>query len=125
VPAFKMIVDMFEWCATHTPLWNTISISCYHIREAGATAAQELAFTLANGFTYVERGIARGLDVDAFAPRLSFFRDIHNDFFEETAKLSAARRIWARHMRQRYGPKNPRSWIIPFYSQTAAVTRMA
>src|SRR6267142_1838294 len=92
-PALKVIVDMFEWCATHTPLWNTISISGYHIREAGATAAQELAFTLANGFTYVERGIARGLDVDGFAPRLSFFWDIHNDFFEEIAKLRAARRI--------------------------------
>src|SRR5437899_1993081 len=100
-PALKIIVDMFEWCAGHAPLWNTISISGYHIREAGATAAQELAFTLANGFTYVERGLARGLDVDAFAPRLSFFWDVHNDFFEEVAKLRAARRIWARHMRER------------------------
>jgi len=92
-PALKVIVDMFEWGAKHTPLWNTISISGYHIREAGATAAQELAFTLANGFTYVERGIARGLDIDSFAARLSFFWDIHNDFFEEIAKLRAARRI--------------------------------
>ena len=92
-PALKIIVDLFEWGAQHAPQWNTISISGYHIREAGATAAQELAFTLANGFTYVERGLARGLDVDAFAPRLSFFWDIHNDFFEEIAKLRAARRI--------------------------------
>src|SRR5215467_5571077 len=92
-PALRLIVDCFEWGATHAPNWNTISISGYHIREAGATAAQELAFTLADGFTYVERGIARGLDVDQFAPRLSFFWDIHNDFFEEIAKLRAARRI--------------------------------
>ena len=96
-PALRLIVDCFEWGAKHAPLWNTISISGYHIREAGSTAAQELAFTLADGFTYVERGIARGLDVDEFAPRLSFFWDIHNDFFEEIAKLRAARRIWARH----------------------------
>src|SRR6201997_5112604 len=118
-PALKIIVDMFEWCAEHAPLWNTISISGYHIREAGATAAQELAFTLANGFTYVERGVARGLDLDAFAPRLSFFWDIHNDFFEEIAKLRAARRIWARHLRERYGARNPRSWMMRFHSQTA------
>jgi len=124
-PALKIIVDMFEWCAEHTPLWNTISISGYHIREAGATAAQELAFTLANGFTYVERGLARGLDVDAFAPRLSFFWDIHNDFFEEIAKLRAARRIWARHMRDRYGAKTPRSWMMRFHSQTAGVSLTA
>lgn len=124
-PALKIIVDMFEWCAEQAPLWNTISISGYHIREAGATAAQELAFTLANGFTYVERGIARGLDVDTFAPRLSFFWDIHNDFFEEIAKLRAARRIWARHMRERYGAKNPRSWMLRFHSQTAGVSLTA
>ncbi|HXI34923.1 MAG TPA: methylmalonyl-CoA mutase family protein [Gemmatimonadales bacterium] len=124
-PALKIIVDMFEWSAEHTPLWNTISISGYHIREAGATAAQELAFTLANGFTYVERGIARGLDVDEFAPRLSFFWDIHNDFFEEIAKLRAARRIWARHMKERYGAKDKRSWIMRFHSQTAGVTLTA
>jgi len=124
-PALKVIVDMFEWCATHTPLWNTISISGYHIREAGATAAQELAFTLANGFTYVERGVARGLDVDSFASRLSFFWDIHNDFFEEIAKLRAARRIWARHMRERFGAKEPRSWMMRFHSQTAGVTLTA
>jgi methylmalonyl-CoA mutase N-terminal domain/subunit len=124
-PALKIIVDMFEWCAEHTPLWNTISISGYHIREAGATAAQELAFTLANGFTYVERGIARGLNVDDFASRLSFFWDIHNDFFEEIAKLRAARRIWARHMKERYGAKEPRSWMMRFHSQTAGVTLTA
>src|SRR5256886_285486 len=124
-PALKVIVDMFEWGAKHTPLWNTISISGYHIREAGATAPQELAFTLANGFTYVERGIARGLDIDSFAARLSFFWDIHNDFFEEIAKLRAARRIWARHMRERYQAKQPRSWMMRFHSQTAGVTLTA
>ncbi|MDP1857183.1 MAG: methylmalonyl-CoA mutase family protein, partial [Gemmatimonadaceae bacterium] len=97
----------------------------YHIREAGATAAQELAFTLANGFTYVERGKARGLDVDLFAPRLSFFFDIHNDFFEEVAKLRAARRIWARRLKERYGAKDPRSWMLRFHSQTAGVTLTA
>jgi methylmalonyl-CoA mutase N-terminal domain/subunit len=118
-------VDGFEWSATHAPRWNTISISGYHIREAGATAAQELAFTLADGFTYVERGVARGLAVDDFAPRLSFFWDIHNDFFEEIAKLRAARRIWARHMRERYGAKDPRSWAMRFHSQTAGVTLTA
>ncbi len=124
-PALRLIVDCFEWSAEHVPQWNTISISGYHIREAGATAAQELAFTLADGFTYVERGIARGLDVDSFAPRLSFFWDIHNDFFEEIAKLRAARRIWARHMRDRYGAKDPRSLIMRFHSQTAGVTLTA
>jgi methylmalonyl-CoA mutase N-terminal domain/subunit len=124
-PALRLIVDMFEWCSANTPAWNTISISGYHIREAGSTAAQELAFTLADGFTYVERGIARGLDVDDFAPRLSFFWDIHNDFFEEIAKLRAARRIWARHLRERYGAKNPRSWVMRFHSQTAGVTLTA
>ncbi|HMC55371.1 MAG TPA: methylmalonyl-CoA mutase family protein [Gemmatimonadaceae bacterium] len=124
-PALRLIVDCFEWGADHAPLWNTISISGYHIREAGATAAQELAFTLANGFTYVERGIARGLNVDDFAPRLSFFWDIHNDFFEEIAKLRAARRIWARHMKERYGAESPRSWMMRFHSQTAGVTLTA
>src|SRR5467141_26192 len=124
-PALRLIVDCFEWSAEHVPQWNTISISGYHIREAGATAAQELAFTLADGFTYVERGIARGLDVDTFAPRLSFFWDIHNDFFEEIAKLRAARRIWARHMKQRYGAKDPRSLVMRFHSQTAGVTLTA
>ena len=124
-PALRLIVDCFEWSAEHVPQWNTISISGYHIREAGATAAQELAFTLADGFTYVERGIARGLDVDSFAPRLSFFWDIHNDFFEEIAKLRAARRIWARHMKERYGAKDPRSLVMRFHSQTAGVTLTA
>jgi len=124
-PALKIIVDLFEWAAEHTPQWNTISISGYHIREAGATAAQELAFTLANGFCYVEHGTARGLDVDSFAPRLSFFWDVHNDFFEEIAKLRAARRIWARHMRERYRAKEPRSWKMRFHCQTAGVTLTA
>src|SRR5260370_15579361 len=124
-PALKIIVDMFEWCAQHAPLWNTISISGYHIREAGATAAQELAFTLANGFTYVERGLARGLDVDALSPRLSFFWNIHNDFFEEIAKLRAARRLRGRHMRERFGAQQPRSWMIRFHSQTTGVTLTA
>jgi methylmalonyl-CoA mutase N-terminal domain/subunit len=124
-PALRLIIDCFEWSAEHVPQWNTISISGYHIREAGATAAQELAFTLADGFTYVERGIARGLDVDSFAPRLSFFWDIHNDFFEEIAKLRAARRIWARHMKERYGAKDPRSLVMRFHSQTAGVTLTA
>jgi methylmalonyl-CoA mutase, N-terminal domain len=124
-PALKIIVDLFEWAAEHTPKWNTISISGYHIREAGATAAQELAFTLANGFCYVEHGLARGLGVDSFAPRLSFFWDVHNDFFEEIAKLRAARRIWARHMRQRYGARDPRSWKMRFHCQTAGVTLTA
>ena len=124
-PALKIIVDLFEWAAEHTPKWNTISISGYHIREAGATAAQELAFTLANGFCYVEHGLARGLHVDAFAPRLSFFWDVHNDFFEEIAKLRAARRIWARHLRERYGARDERSWKMRFHCQTAGVTLTA
>jgi methylmalonyl-CoA mutase N-terminal domain/subunit len=124
-PALKIIVDLFEWSASHTPKWNTISISGYHIREAGATAAQELAFTLANGFSYVEHGMARGLDVDSFAPRLSFFWDVHNDFFEEVAKMRAARRIWARTLRQKYGARNPRSWQMRFHCQTAGVSLTA
>ncbi|MGH7499703.1 MAG: acyl-CoA mutase large subunit family protein, partial [Gemmatimonadales bacterium] len=124
-PALKVIVDLFEWASEHTPKWNTISISGYHIREAGSTAAQELAFTLANGFCYVEHGLARGLDVDRFAPRLSFFWDVHNDFFEEIAKLRAARRIWARHMRERYGARDERSWRMRFHCQTAGVTLTA
>jgi methylmalonyl-CoA mutase N-terminal domain/subunit len=124
-PALRLIVDCFEWGAEHAPQWNTISISGYHIREAGSTAAQELAFTLADGFTYVERGMARGMAVDDFAPRLSYFWDIHNDFFEEIAKLRAARRIWARHLKEKYGAKSPRSWIMRFHSQTAGVTLTA
>jgi methylmalonyl-CoA mutase N-terminal domain/subunit len=124
-PALKIIVDLFEWAAEHTPKWNTISISGYHIREAGATAVQELAFTLANGFSYVEHGLARGLDLDSFGPRLSFFWDVHNDFFEEIAKLRAARRIWARHLRERYGARNARTWQMRFHCQTAGVTLTA
>jgi methylmalonyl-CoA mutase N-terminal domain/subunit len=124
-PALRCIVDMFAWCSTHAPKYNPISISGYHIREAGATAAQELAFTLRNGFEYVERGVAGGLDVDAFAPRLSFFFDVHNDFFEEIAKLRAARRIWARGMRERYGAKSPESWRLRTHAQTAGVSLTA
>ncbi len=124
-PALKVIVDLFEWACEHTPKWNTISISGYHIREAGSTAAQELAFTLANGFCYVEHGLARGLHIDAFAPRLSFFWDVHNDFFEEIAKMRAARRIWARHLRDRYGATDERSWRMRFHCQTAGVTLTA
>jgi methylmalonyl-CoA mutase N-terminal domain/subunit len=124
-PALRCIIDMFEWCRVHAPKYNPISISGYHIREAGATAAQELAFTLRNGFEYVERAIARGLDVDTFAPRLSFFFDIHNDFFEEIAKLRAARRIWARGMRERYGAKDPESWRLRTHAQTAGVSLTA
>jgi methylmalonyl-CoA mutase N-terminal domain/subunit len=124
-PALRVIVDMFAWASENAPRYNPISISGYHIREAGATAAQELAFTLRNGFEYVERGIARGLDVDAFAPRLSFFFDVHNDFFEEVAKLRAARRIWARTMRDKYGARSPESWRLRTHAQTAGVTLTA
>jgi methylmalonyl-CoA mutase N-terminal domain/subunit len=118
-PSLRIIVDLIEFATTHVSQWNTISISGYHIREAGSTAAQELAFTLADGFTYVERCMERGLDVDAFAPRLSFFWNSHLDFFEEIAKLRAARRIWARHMRERYGAKRKESWLMRFHTQTA------
>jgi len=124
-PALRLIMDMFEWCAKHAPKYNPISISGYHIREAGATAGQELAYTLRNGFEYVERGIARGLDVDDFAPRLSFFWDVHNDFFEEVAKFRAGRRIWARHLRDRFGARNPESWRLRTHAQTAGVTLTA
>jgi len=124
-PALRLIVDMFDWSSRHAPKYNPISISGYHIREAGSTAAQELAFTLGNGFEYVERGIARGLDVDRFAPRLSFFFDVHNDFFEEVAKFRAARRIWARHMRERYGARNPETWRLRTHAQTAGVSLTA
>ena len=124
-PALRCIVDMFEWCSEHAPKYNPISISGYHIREAGSTAGQELAFTLGNGFEYVRRGIERGLDVDSFAPRLSFFFDVHNDFFEEIAKLRAARRIWARRLRDVYGAKNPESWRLRTHCQTAGVTLTA
>jgi methylmalonyl-CoA mutase N-terminal domain/subunit len=118
-PHLKIIVDMMAWCADNAPKWHPISISGYHIREAGSTAVQELAFTLADGFTYVEEGIRAGLDVDRFAPRLSFFWNAHNDFFEEIAKYRAARRIWARHMKERYGAKEPRSLLMRFHTQTA------
>ena len=124
-PALRLIVDMFEWCSEHTPKYNPISISGYHIREAGATAGQELAFTLRNGFEYVERAVAAGLDIDAFAPRLSFFFDVHNDFFEEIAKFRAARRIWAKGMRDKYGAKNPDSWRLRTHAQTAGVSLVA
>jgi methylmalonyl-CoA mutase N-terminal domain/subunit len=124
-PALKIIGDVFEWSAENAPGFNTISISGYHIREAGATAGQELAYTLKNGFTYVEHGIERGLDVDEFAPRLSFFWDVHNDFFEEIAKFRAGRRIWARHMRDIYGAKQPASWRLRTHAQTAGVTLTA
>lgn len=124
-PALRMITDVMGHCARHVPQFNTISISGYHIREAGSTAAQELAFTLANGMEYVRRGIAAGLDVDDFAPRLSFFFDSHLDFFEEIAKFRAARRIWARKMRDTFGAKNPRSWMLRFHTQTAGVSLTA
>jgi methylmalonyl-CoA mutase N-terminal domain/subunit len=124
-PALKLIVDMFEWCSEHARKYNPISISGYHIREAGATAAQELAYTLRNGFEYVERGMARGLDVDEFAPRLSFFFDVHNEFFEEVAKFRAARRIWARRMRGVYGAKKEESWRLRTHAQTAGVSLVA
>jgi len=118
-PSLRIIVDLIEFATKRVPQWNTISISGYHIREAGATAAQELAFTLVDGFTYVERCLERGLDIDAFAPRLSFFWNSHLDFFEEIAKLRAARRIWARHMRGRFKAKRPESWLMRFHTQTA------
>ncbi|MGH7546491.1 MAG: acyl-CoA mutase large subunit family protein [Gemmatimonadota bacterium] len=124
-PALKVITDIFEWSAEHAPKFNTVSISGYHIREAGATAVQELAYTLKNGLTYVEKGIERGLDVDAFAPRLSFFFDVHNEFFEEVAKFRAARRIWARHLRERYGAQKPESWRLRTHAQTAGVSLVA
>ena len=121
-PSTKLVVDTFEFGATHVPHWNTISISGYHIREAGATAVQELAFTLADGIQYVQSAVDAGLDVDSFAPRLSFFFDIHNDFLEEIAKLRAARRIWARIMRDRFGAREERSLWCRFHCQTAGVS---
>ncbi len=110
---------MMEWCTRNMPRWHPVSISGYHIREAGSTAAQELAFTLKNGFTYVEEQLARGLDVDSFAPRLSFFFNAQIDFFEEIAKYRAARRIWARELRETYGAREERSWLMRFHTQTA------
>jgi len=124
-PSMRIITDIMAFAAEHVPQWNTISISGYHIREAGSTALQELAFTLADGFAYVEAGINAGLDVDDFAPRLSFFFNSHNDFFEEIAKYRAARRIWAREMRNRFKAKDPRSWLLRFHTQTAGCSLTA
>ncbi len=124
-PSMRIIADMLGYCAEHLPKWNTISISGYHIREAGATAVEELAFTLADGLGYVQLGLDQGLDVDDFAPRLSFFFDVHNDFFEEIAKLRAARRIWARALKERFGAKDPRSWLLRTHCQTAGVSLTA
>jgi methylmalonyl-CoA mutase, N-terminal domain len=124
-PSMRVIRDMLVYCTREMPLWNTVSISGYHIREAGATAVQELAFTLADGIGYVDLGREGGLDVDEFLPRLSFFFDVHNDFFEEIAKFRAARRIWARLARERFGAKNPRSWLLRTHAQTAGVSLMA
>jgi methylmalonyl-CoA mutase N-terminal domain/subunit len=124
-PSIRLITDIMAFCADYVPRWNTISISGYHIREAGSNAVQELAFTLADGFAYVEAGIKAGLDVDVFAPRLSFFFNSHLDFFEEIAKYRAARRIWARHMREKYKAKKKESWLLRFHTQTAGCTLTA
>jgi len=124
-PSIRIITDQMAFCAEHVPRWNTISVSGYHIREAGSTAVQELAFTLADGLGYVQAGIDAGLDVDTFAPRLSFFFNAHNDLFEEIAKMRAARRMWARFMRERFGAKNPRSWMLRFHTQTAGCSLTA
>jgi methylmalonyl-CoA mutase N-terminal domain/subunit len=124
-PSMKLITDIFEFCGTRVPRWNTISVSGYHIREAGSTALQELAFTLRDGIEYVQYGVAAGLDVDDFAPRISFFFNAHSDFFEEIAKYRAARTLWAEAMRDRFGAKDERSWKLRFHSQTAGVTLTA
>jgi methylmalonyl-CoA mutase, N-terminal domain len=124
-PSMRLVVDMVEFCARELPRMHPISISGYHIREAGSTAAQELAFTLADGFAYVDAAVERGLDVDEFAPRLSFFFNAHIDFFEEIAKYRAARRIWARELKERYGARDPRSWLMRFHTQTAGVSLTA
>jgi methylmalonyl-CoA mutase N-terminal domain/subunit len=124
-PAMRLLGDMIEWCAREMPRWHPVSISGYHIREAGSTAAQELAFTLKDGLTYVEQAVARGLGVDEFAPRLSFFFNAHIDFFEEIAKYRAARRIWARELRETFGAQDPRSWLMRFHTQTAGVSLTA
>jgi methylmalonyl-CoA mutase N-terminal domain/subunit len=124
-PSMRLVTDMVQFCSQELPRWHPISISGYHIREAGSTAAQELAFTLADGFAYVEAAVERGLDVDDFAPRLSFFFNAHLDFFEEIAKYRAARRIWAHELKERYGAKNPRSWLMRFHTQTAGVSLTA
>jgi methylmalonyl-CoA mutase N-terminal domain/subunit len=124
-PSTKLVIDTFEWGPKNVPRWNFISVSGYHIREAGSTAVQELAYTLADGFEYVEWALKRGLDVDEFAPRISFFFNAHNDFFEEICKFRAARRIWAKEMRHRYGAKNPQSWMLRTHAQTAGVSLTA
>jgi methylmalonyl-CoA mutase N-terminal domain/subunit len=124
-PSMRLVTDMVEFCSAEMPLWHPISISGYHIREAGSTAAQELAFTLMDGFTYVEWAVERGLDIDEFAPRLSFFFNAHLDFFEEIAKYRAARRIWARELKERYGARDPKSWLMRFHTQTAGVSLTA
>jgi methylmalonyl-CoA mutase N-terminal domain/subunit len=124
-PSVRLITDLIEFCTEHMPQWNTVSVSGYHIREAGSTAVQELAFTLADGFAYVEACLERGMNIDDFAPRLSFFFNSHMDFFEEIAKFRAARRIWARRLRERYGAKSPKSWSLKFHTQTAGCTLMA
>jgi methylmalonyl-CoA mutase N-terminal domain/subunit len=124
-PAMRLLGDLIEWCSRELPRWHPVSISGYHIREAGSTAAQELAFTLKDGLTYVEQAVARGLDVDEFAPRLSFFFNAQIDFFEEIAKYRAARRIWARELRDTYGARSPRSWLMRFHTQTAGVSLTA
>src|SRR5687768_5500263 len=124
-PAMRLLGDMMQWCTQQMPRWHPVSISGYHIREAGSTAAQELAFTLKDGLTYVEQQVARGIAVDDFAPRLSFFFNAQIDFFEEIAKYRAARRIWARELRETYGAKNPRSWLMRFHTQTAGVSLTA
>ena len=124
-PSMRLVTDTIEFGTRHLPQWNTISISGYHIREAGSTAAQELAFTLADGLEYVRWALQRGMDIDEFAPRLSFFFNVHNDFFEEIAKLRAARRIWAREMRETFAAKDPRSWYMRFHTQTAGVSLTA
>jgi methylmalonyl-CoA mutase N-terminal domain/subunit len=121
----RLVTDTIEFATNHMPKWNYISVSGYHIREAGSTAVQELAFTLADGIEYVKWALERGLDIDDFAPRMSFFFNLHNDFFEEIAKLRAARRIWAREMRETFGAKNPRSWLMRFHCQTAGVSLTA
>ncbi|MFZ5644343.1 MAG: acyl-CoA mutase large subunit family protein [Bacillota bacterium] len=124
-PSMRIITDIFAYASKHVPKWNTVSISGYHIREAGSTAVQELAFTLADGFAYVEAGMAAGLNVDQFAPRLSFFFNAHIDFFEEIAKYRAARRIWARRMKEKYGARDPKSWMLRFHTQTAGCSLTA
>jgi methylmalonyl-CoA mutase N-terminal domain/subunit len=124
-PAMRLLGDMMQWCTGHMPRWHPVSISGYHIREAGSTAAQELAFTLKDGLTYVEQQVARGMDVDDFAPRLSFFFNAHIDFFEEIAKYRAARRIWAKELRETFGARNPKSWLMRFHTQTAGVSLTA